>query len=136
MNHRRNFLKKLGSGVALATIFPFVKKTTAGDIKLNDALVHHVFFWLKEPENEHTRLQFEKGLEKLLTVETIALSHVGIPASTEKRDVVDNSFTYSYMVMFNDKESHDIYQNHPTHLKFIEENSHLWERVVVYDSVG
>jgi hypothetical protein len=96
--------------------------------------MHHVFFWLKEPENLAVRKQFEKDIEKLLKVETIQLSHFGMPATTEKRNVVDNSFTYSYMVMFENKEGHDIYQKHPLHLKFIEKNSQLLEKVVVYDS--
>ncbi|MCA1758894.1 MAG: Dabb family protein [Bacteroidales bacterium] len=28
-----------------------------------------------------------------------------------------------------------MYQVHPLHVKFVEENSHLWDKVVVYDSV-
>ncbi len=63
------------------------------------------------------------------------MSHIGIPAATEERGVVDNSYTYSYMVMFDSLDDQNIYQKHPVHLKFIEENSHLWNKVVVYDSV-
>ncbi|NQU87578.1 MAG: Dabb family protein [Mariniphaga sp.] len=136
MNQRRAFLKKITAGIAITSLLPFSKKTSAAEIKLSGGLMHHVFFWLKEPKNEKARAQFEKGLEQLLKIETIQLSHIGVPASTESRDVVDNSYSYSYMVMFKDQEAHDIYQEHPLHLKFIEQNSMLWEKVIVYDTLG
>ena len=61
-------------------------------------------------------------------------NHLGCPASSEKRDVVDNSFTYCYTMSFPNLESHDIYQRDPTHKLFIDEVGHLWKRVVVSDS--
>lgn len=97
--------------------------------------VHHVYFWFKKPVNRETRSRFEDALKKLITIETIVEKHLGVPAST-KREVVDRSYTYSLMVTFRNKEDHDIYQAHPTHLKFIEDCSDLWEKVVVYDSVS
>lgn len=122
-------------GLAIAGLLPYSKNTMASEIKIKGALVHHVFFWLNEPENEQQRKQFEKGIQELLTVKTIRMSHFGRPASTEKREVVDNTFTYSYMVMFDSVEDQNSYQKDPIHLKFVEENSHLWKKVVVYDSV-
>lgn len=135
MKNRRSFLKKALAGIAATSIFPIVKTASAGEVKISSALMHHVFFWLKEPENQAHRKQFEQAMEDLLKVETIKLSHIGIPAATEERGVVDNSYTYSYMVMFDSLEDQNIYQKHPLHLKFIEENQDLWEKVVVYDSV-
>lgn len=135
MKTRRNFLKKAAAGLTLAGLIPLSKKTMAGEVKITGALMHHVFFWLKEPENEIHRKQFEKAMNDLLKVETIKMSHVGIPAATEERGVVDNSYTYSYMVLFDNLEDQLIYQKHPFHLKFIEDNSELWNKVVVYDSV-
>ena len=135
MKNRRNFLKKALAGLATAGLLPFAKNVTAGEVKLKGALVHHVYFWLKEPDNKEHRKQFEKAIAKLLKVETIKLSHFGVPATTEKREVVDNSYTYSYMVMFDSKADQDKYQIHPVHLEFVEKNSHLWEKVIVYDSV-
>ena len=136
MNRRRAFFKKFTAGIALISLSPFSNKTSAAEIKLSGGLMHHVFFWLKEPENKEARAKFEKGLEKLLEIETIQLSHVGVPASTVNRDVVDNSYTYSYMVMFKNQDAHDFYQEHPLHLRFIEQNSLLWEKVTVYDTIG
>jgi hypothetical protein len=97
--------------------------------------VHHVYFWLKKPVTKETRSRFELALKKLVTIETIVEKHLGVPAST-KREVVDRSYSYSLLVTFRNKEDQDIYQKHPTHLKFIDECNDLWEKVVVYDSVS
>ncbi|HKI88413.1 MAG TPA: Dabb family protein [Draconibacterium sp.] len=135
MKNRRSFIKKSSAALALAGLSTVAKNAEAGEVKLTNALMHHVFFWLKEPKNQEHREQFEKAMNALLKVETIKLSHVGIPAATEERGVVDNTYTYSYMVMFDTLEDQFVYQKHPIHLKFIEENSHLWNKVVVYDAV-
>ena len=102
--------------------------------KIKDTLAHHVFFWLNEPENKEHLNQLLEGLNKLINVETIKMSHIGFPASTEDRDVVDHSYSVSYLAFFVSKEDQDIYQKHPIHLNFVEECSHLWKKVVVYDS--
>lgn len=135
MKNRRLFLKKLAAGTVATGFLPFTKKASAGEVQLKGALIHHVFFWLKEPKNEAHEKQLVKALNDLLKVETIKLSHIGFPAGTESRDVVDHSYSVSYMVMFADQAGQDAYQVHPLHVKFVEENSHLWEKVVVYDSV-
>lgn len=135
MKNRRSFLKNGTAALVLAWLTGFSKKTSAGEVKLTDALVHHVFFWLKEPCNKNHLEQLLAALNKLLKVETIKISHIGVPASTEERDVVDHTYSVSYMVFFDSQEDQDIYQTHPIHEKFVEDNSHLWEKVVVYDSV-
>jgi hypothetical protein len=135
MKNRRSFLKKLAAGTLTAGMLPLTKQAAAGEVKLTGALIHHVFFWLKEPKNDAHKKQLIKALNDLLKVETIKLSHIGFPAGTESRDVVDHSYSVSYMVLFDDQAGQDAYQVHPLHEKFVEENSHLWEKVVVYDSV-
>ena len=40
------------------------------------------------------------------------------------------------MMIFSDLEAQNAYQTDPTHLLFIEEASHLWKRVLVYDSIA
>jgi aminoglycoside phosphotransferase (APT) family kinase protein len=135
MKNRRSFIKKLAAGAALAGLLPVSKKVSAGEVKLTGALVHHVYFWLKEPENKAHKKQLVDALNELRKVKTIKLSHIGFPAGTESRDVVDHSYSVSYMVMFDDQAGQDAYQVDPVHLKFVEENQHLWNKVVVYDSV-
>ena len=135
MKNRRSFIKKAAASVALAGMVPMAQTANAGEVKMTGALIHHVFFWLKEPKNEAHKKQLVKALNDLLKVETIRISHIGFPAGTESRDVVDHSYSVSYMVIFDDQAGQDAYQVHPLHLKFVEENSHLWNKVVVYDSV-
>ncbi|GAO29346.1 hypothetical protein JCM15548_11521 [Geofilum rubicundum JCM 15548] len=101
----------------------------------SDVLVHHVYFWLHEPDSPDAREQMQRALEELSTIETIRYAHLGVPAATESRDVVDHSYTYSLMLFFDSKEDQDSYQIDSQHLQFVEENQHLWERVIVYDSV-
>lgn len=135
MKNRRSFIKKAAAGAALAGLLPMSQQASAGEVKMTSALIHHVFFWLKEPKNEAHKKQLVKALNDLLKVETIRISHIGFPAGTESRDVVDHSYSVSYMVVFDNQAGQDAYQVHPLHLKFVEENSHLWNKVVVYDSV-
>jgi len=134
MKNRRSFIKK-AAGLTLAGLFPFLRKAEAGEVKITGALVHHVFFWLKEPKNEAHKKQLVKALNDLLKVKTIKVSHIGFPAGTESRDVVDHSYSVSYMVMFDNQADQDSYQVDPIHTKFVEQNQHLWNKVVVYDSV-
>ena len=122
------------AGLSAAVLVPAAAQASPG-VGLSGALIHHVFFWLKEPANPQVRKQFEAALKKLLRVKTIRISHVGVPASTESRDVVDHSYSYSLMVVFDSKEDQDSYQVDPIHQAFVAENSHLWNKVVVYDSV-
>jgi len=100
---------------------------------LESNFIHHVFFWLKDPDNQEVKTKFEKALKELVTVETIAEKHLGTPAATN-RGVIDSSYTFSLLTVFKNKADHDIYQEHPKHLKFIENCAELWDRVVVYDS--
>lgn len=100
-----------------------------------NSFIHHVYFWLKNPESINDRNQLIEGLYKLSAVTTIKGFHIGKPAST-KRDVIDSSYSVSWLLIFNNKEDQDSYQTDPIHLKFVEECSHLWSKVVVYDTVG
>jgi hypothetical protein len=105
------------------------------EAKNKKQLVHHVFFWLKNPNSKEDLNKLIEGLKTLEKIETIKKMHIGVPASTEKRDVVDNSYHASELMFFDDVEGQNVYQVHPIHKKFVENCSHLWEKVVVYDSI-
>lgn len=62
------------------------------------------------------------------------LAHIGSPASTEQREIVDNSFTYKYVMTFASVEAEKAYQIDPTHTDFVKKAQHLIEKVIVYDS--
>ena len=98
-------------------------------------VVHHVFFWLKNRDSKEDLAKLVQGLQSLKKIETIRKLHVGVPASTEKRDVVDNSYSASELMFFDDLAGQKVYQDHPIHQKFIQECGHLWEKVIVYDSM-
>lgn len=99
-------------------------------------LIHHVFFWLKNPQSQEDLAKLLAGLRTLTKIETVRGAHFGVPASTEKREVVDNSYSASEMLFFDDLAGQKIYQDHDVHKKFVADCSQLWERVVVYDAIS
>lgn len=102
---------------------------------MNKAMfVHTVFFWLRNPANQANHDALYAGLQKLVSIDTITQAYVGRPADT-RRPVIDHSYDFGLTTVFTDKAAHDLYQEHPTHLEFIAECEHLWERVQVYDVV-
>ena len=98
-------------------------------------LVHHALFWLKNPDSKEDLAKLLAGLETLRKIDVIQELHVGVTASTEKRDVVDSSFHASEVMFFNSLADQKTYQDHPIHQKFIADCAHLWDRVVVYDAM-
>ncbi len=97
--------------------------------------VHHVYFWLKNPDSSEDRARLLKGLQTLPTIKVIQTAHIGVPADTN-RSVIDTSYHFSLLLLFNNRQDQDAYQVHPTHLKFVEDCSALWTKVIVYDSVN
>jgi hypothetical protein len=128
---RRTFIASavaLTASAVTASALPIISME-----KEKKQLAHHVFFWLKNPDSSADRDKLIEGLKTLKKIETIRKLHIGVPASTEKRDVVDNSYQVSELMFFDNVEGQNVYQVHPIHKKFIEDCSHLWSKVVVYD---
>ena len=98
-------------------------------------LRHHAIFWLKNPGSETDRAQLIAGLKTLHAIAHIRELHIGVPANTEHRDVVDNSFDVYELMAFDSVADQAAYQVHPIHQKFIADCGHLWDRVVVHDAV-
>lgn len=96
-------------------------------------LIHSVYFWLKDDLCEAKKQAFYDGLLELSKIPTVVQLYVGKPAKTEKRPVIDDTYTYGIVVVFNDKEGHDSYQVHQIHKNFLAEFSSFWDRVLVYD---
>ena len=99
------------------------------------AFIHHVYFWLANPDNAADKNALVDGLKTLSALQTIESSHIGVPAETF-RGVVDRSYAVSSLLVFKNKEDQDSYQVDPMHLKFIADCKHLWNKVIVYDSIG
>ena len=132
---RRKFIATsiaLTATAATAGAIPTLPMDTTKEKK---QLLHHVFFWLKDPDSKKDLKRLIEGLQTLRKIESVKKLHIGVPASTEKRDVVDASYSVSELMVFDNLEGQAAYQVHPLHTKFVEEYSHLWDRVVVYDAM-
>jgi hypothetical protein len=101
----------------------------------SNIFIHHVYFWLNRPESREDFDELVAGLKKLSAVETIRTFYIGKPANTN-RDVIDRSYSVSWLLLFNNKADQDSYQTDPIHLRFVDECKHLWKKVVVYDTVN
>jgi len=135
MGNRRSFMMKMAKGMAATSLVAIANQVNAREIPMEKTFVHHVFFWLKDPKNSEARKAFENGLQGLVKVPLVQSYHIGIPVESS-REVVDDSFTYSYIAYFKNEADQNIYQTHAIHLKFIEDCQHLWEKVIVYDAMN
>lgn len=129
---RRQFITNAGKMALAGGSGIFAINST--EMTAKNIFIHHVYFWLKNASSQEDRQKLIEGLEKLSKVKTIKMFHIGKPADTD-RDVIDTSYSISWMLIFENKEDQDSYQVDPIHLKFVEECKHLWSKVVVYDSV-
>lgn len=126
---RRKFI----ASASLLTLVPAFEALSMKNEK--QVLVHHVFFWLKNPSSKEDLAKLIAGVKGLSKIETIRMIHVGVPAPTEKRDVIDDSYSVSELMFFDDEAGQKTYQDHPIHQKFIAECSPLWKKVLVYDVI-
>jgi hypothetical protein len=132
---RREFLTTSAiAGVAFASSGALASSATVNNPM--PKLLHHVFFWLKNPESKKDLAKLIAGVKSLAAIETVRSIHVGVPASTEQREVIDNSYHVSELLGFDDVAGQDAYQVHPLHQKFIDEHQYLWSKVVVYDALS
>ncbi len=98
-------------------------------------IIHHALFWLKNPKSKADLDKLVAGVKSLGKIKLIKELHVGVVASTEKRDVVDNSWSVSEVMFFASLADQKAYQEDPIHKKFVDECSPLWEKVIVYDAM-
>lgn len=96
--------------------------------------VHTVFFWLNNPDSAEDHAMLFRGLSDLSKIPDILSAYVGVPAPTD-RPVIDSSYDFSITFIFEDAAAQDAYQVHSDHIRFVENYSHLWSKVVVYDAV-
>lgn len=127
---RRKFLRNAGMA-SLASVSPVIAEPE----RTRELFIHHVFFYLKEPNNAQHEAQLLEGLHRLAKAPMIQYAHIGKPAVTN-RSVIVKDYTISWLCFFKNIIEEEIYQTHPVYLDFVEHNAHLWEKMVVYDSVG
>ena len=102
--------------------------------EIKGIFIHHVYFWLADPGNAQDKKLLIEGLKKLSSVQTIQRFHIGEPADTS-REVIDSSYSVSWILIFNNVTDQDSYQTDPIHLRFVDDCKHLWKRVQVYDTI-
>lgn len=97
-------------------------------------IAHHVLFWLKADTTDEQKASFRKSLQTLQDIEVVKNLHIGTPVPSISRPVVDTTYTFSLVVFFEDLAAHDIYQEHPLHKAFLDENRVYFDRVIIYDA--
>lgn len=126
--NRRQFV---ATAAALVTAPMAIAQT--GINATRSKVIHHVFFWLKNPGNATDKALLMEGLKTLRGVKQVKQLLIGSPARTEQRTVVDSSYDVSELMQFDSAAEQDAYQIDPIHKAFVEKYSPLWEKVVVYD---
>jgi len=129
---RRQFVGDASKAAIAGTIIFTADQPQQREMK--NVFIHHVYFWLKNTGDADDLQRLVAGLKKLSVVTTIRQFHIGIPAATS-REVIDGSYSVSWLLLFNNKADQDSYQADPVHLQFVETCSSLWKKVIVYDSV-
>ena len=129
---RRSFLATTGKATVLGGLGAIT--TDMAENPLNKKFVHHVFFWLKNPNSDADKKKLIEGLKTLTKIKTVRMHQIGIPADTN-RDVIERSYSVSELFVFDNAADQAAYQTDPIHLKFIENCSALWEKVTVFDTV-
>ena len=97
-------------------------------------LAHNVFFTLKDKSPEAIQTLVDSGKEFLSDHPGTVFFAMGSLNTELDRPVNDRQFEVALHVIFDSRESHDLYQVHQRHTDFIEANKENWEQVRVFDS--
>ena len=96
-------------------------------------LVHTVIFWLKKDLTEDEKVIFTNEVKTLGEISSVENFHLGTPAPTPKRPVVEDSYDYAITVVLK------IWKLMTTirltqYIWNLSINVRTWERVVIYDA--
>jgi hypothetical protein len=106
---------------------------TKSPMQLKNTFVHQVYFWLKDKADQQKLIE---GLNVLVPITSIRDIHIGVPADSEEREVIERSYDLSLLVTFANLADHDHYQVDPLHDVFRDQYAGpLCKRVMVLDSV-
>ncbi len=97
-------------------------------------LAHMVFFTLKDKSAAAVEKLLASGREFLTGHPGTRYFSMGTRVEDLTRPVNDQDYDVALHVVFDNRESHDLYQTAPRHLQFIEENKDNWQQVRVFDS--
>lgn len=97
-------------------------------------LAHNVFFSMKDASPAAQERLVAACQRYLKNHQGVVFFAAGTLAQEFAREVNDRDFQVGLHVVFASKADHDRYQDHPEHLKFIEEQKENWAKVRVFDS--
>lgn len=129
---RRKFIATTALGTSLVLLN---NSSNATESINTEEITHYVLFWLKKNLDEKEINDFAGFFELLKAIPVVKTMKYGKAAKTNQREVVDNSFTYNLVATFKNMADINVYENHPIHLDAIKKYSHLWDKVVVHDSL-
>lgn len=97
-------------------------------------LSHLVFFSLKDSSPAAIQTLLDACQKYLKNHPGVVFFGAGRLAKEYARPVNDHDFHVCLNVVFDSRESHDIYQTAPDHLKFIADHKESWAKVRVFDA--
>lgn len=97
-------------------------------------LAHNVYFALKDKTEAAKAALIAACKEHLTGHPGTVFFACGRLAEALDREVNVRDFDVALHLVFDSQASHDTYQDHPRHLRFVEENKEAWSGVRVFDS--
>lgn len=122
------------AAVALVGALPCAPGDSAEEKKAGPQIGHMVYFQLKESTAENRKKLVDACKKYLAGHPGTVYFSAGVLANSFKREVNDRDWDVALHLVFKDKAAHDVYQDAPKHLQFIEENKAGWKKVRVFDS--
>jgi hypothetical protein len=99
-------------------------------------LTHSVFFTLKDSSDEKVQQLIDDCYKYLASGDGLVSLHAGPRVANLDREVNDDQFHVALIVILESREAHDVYQEMPDHLTFIERNKDNWAGVRVFDAMS
>jgi hypothetical protein len=97
-------------------------------------LVHNVYFTLNDTSKASIDGMVAACRKYLKNHPGVVSFSAGTLVEELARPVNDRMFHVALHIAFKDKASHDAYQTHEQHIRFIEENKANWKQARVFDS--
>lgn len=133
---RRKFVGTASLATLATTAFGNIitsKKNTSDVAK--QKLMHQVYYWLKNPDNEMDKQKLVAGLHELVTVKQIKYSHIGMPQVFMADDPLKN-YHISLLMVFDEPSGIDEYHKDDIHQKFVKECGGLWSKIIKFDALS
>jgi hypothetical protein len=128
----RTLIRSCLLATLIAVTAPFVARGT--NTTADPQLAHMVYFKLTDASGAN-KAKLLAACKAFLSGHPGTVSFAaGTLASDLNREVNDRDFDVSLHLVFVNKDAHDKYQQHPKHLRFIDENKDNWAKVRVFDS--